>query len=112
MSHCDQILAALRDGQWHTTAWLYRNGCEHMILHSRVSALREKGHNVEGRHVPGRTGAEGYEYRLAPSVTYVDVPRTRPPVELVPPRSPAVEQLTLDGAAVPVPVGPDYYDLA
>ena len=111
MSHCDLVLDALRDGQWHTTASIYKATGGFLILHSRISDFRAKGHNVEGRHVPGRTGAEGYEYRLAPSVTYVDVPRTQPPVELVPPRSPAVEQLTLDGAAVPVSVGPDYYDL-
>ncbi len=111
MTHGERVLHALRDGQWHTTAWLYANGCQNMILHSRVSALREKGHNVEGRHVPGRTGADGYEYRLAPSVTYVDVPRTRRPVDPHTPPVPAVEQLTLDGASIPVSVGPDYYDL-
>jgi hypothetical protein len=110
MSHGERILHALRDGQWHTTAWLYRNGCEHMILHSRVSALRDKGHNIEGRHVPGRTGAEGYEYRLLPSVTYVDVPKVRRVVEEHPSLPPA-EQLTIDGTAIPVSVGPDYYDL-
>ena len=110
MSHCDIILAALRDGQWHTTSALYHD-CGPMILHSRIADLRKKGHNVEGRHVPGRTGAEGYEYRLGPSVTYVDVPRTRLPVDPHTPPVPAAEQLTLDGTPLLVPVGPDYYDL-
>ena len=110
MSHCDRILHALRDGEWHTTHALYIE-VGPMILHSRISDLRKKGHNVEGRHVPGRTGADGYEYRLAPSVTYVDVPRTRLPVDHHTPPVPAAEQLTLDGASVPVSVGPGYYDL-
>jgi hypothetical protein len=30
---------------------------------------------------------------------------------LVPPRTPAAEQLTIDGTPLLVPVGPDYYDL-
>lgn len=96
MSHCDRILAALRDGRWHTTASLYQE-LGGMILHSRISDLRKKGHNVEGRHVPGASGADGYEYRLAPSVTFVDVPRVRRAVDLPPPGSPVppVEQLTV-----------------
>lgn len=65
MSHCDRILAALRDGEWHTTAALYQE-LGGMILHSRISDLRHKGHDVQGRHVPGETGAHGYEYRLVP----------------------------------------------
>jgi hypothetical protein len=60
-----------------------------MILHSRISDLRKKGHNVEGRHVPGKTGADGYEYRLAPSVSYVDVPKVRRAVEEPPSLPPA-----------------------
>ncbi len=110
MSHCDRILDALRDGEWHTTHALYIE-VGPMILHSRISDLRKKGHNVEGRHVPGRTGADGYEYRLAPSVTFVEVPRTRLPVDPHTPPVPAAEQLTIDGTPLLVPVGPDYYDL-
>ena len=94
MSHCARILHALRDGQWHTTHDLYIE-VGPMILHSRISDLRAKGHNVEGRHVPGRTGADGYEYRLLPSVTYVDVPKVRR-AELKPPLTPPpAEQLSL-----------------
>ena len=102
MSHCDQILRALRDGQWHTTHDLYIE-VGPMILHSRISDLRKKGHIVEGRHVPGRTGAEGYEYRLAPSVTYVEVERVRRPVPLTP-SVPAAEQLS-------IPVAAHHYDI-
>lgn len=104
MSHCDRILEALRDGQWHSTHTLYLEVGQ-MILHSRVSDLRKKGHNVEGRHVPGQTGAHGYEYRLAPSVTFVDVPRVRRPVDPPPMAVPAAEQLTL---VSPVPAA--HYD--
>jgi hypothetical protein len=93
MSHCARILDALRDGQWHTTHDLYTT-VGPMILHSRISDLRRKGHNVQGRHVPGRTGADGYQYRLQPSVEYVDVPRTRRPVDHSPSVQ-AAEQLTL-----------------
>lgn len=93
MSHCQKILDALRDGQFHTTADLYRE-CGPMILHSRISDLRAKGHIVEGRHVPGASGAAGYQYRLLPSVTFIDVPQTRRPVD-DPPQVPAAEQLTI-----------------
>lgn len=75
MSHCDQILDALRDNEWHTTADIYKATGGFLILHSRISDLRRKGHHVEGRHVPGETGANGYEYRLVapapPSVAVV-----------------------------------------
>jgi hypothetical protein len=94
MSHCDQILEALRDGQWHTTADIYRATGGFLILHSRISDLRKRGHNIEGRHVPGMTGADGYEYRLCSSVTFVDVPRVRRPVDL-PLAVPAVGQLVI-----------------
>lgn len=90
MSHCDRILHALRDGQWHTTADLYRT-VGPCILHSRISDLRKKGHTVEGRHVPGKTGADGYEYRLI-----TEAKRVRPPVDhdASPEVVPAAEQLT------------------
>ncbi len=105
VSHCQRILDALQDGQWHTTHALYIE-VGPMILHSRVSDLRKRGHNVEGRHVPGQTGAEGYEYRLGPSVTYVAVPKVRRPVEPQSPPVPAAEQLQ-----IPVRAPLSYYDL-
>ncbi len=97
VSHCDRIMHALRDGEFHTTASLYRE-VGPCILHSRISDLRAKGHIVEGRHVPGRSGANGYEYRLAPSVTFVDVPRTvRQPIDPSPRVSAAEQQLVIAG---------------
>ncbi len=96
MSHCDLILAALRDGQWHTTHDLYIE-VGPMILHSRISDLRKRDHNVEGRHVPGKTGAHGYQYRLLPSVTYVDVPRSRRPEPCSPSATAAEQQLVIAG---------------
>lgn len=84
MTHCELVLEALRDGEWHTTADIYKATGGFMILHSRVSDLRKRGHNVEGRHVPGMTGADGYQYRLLPSVTYMDVPQVRRQVDLSP----------------------------
>lgn len=95
MSHCDKILGVLADGEFHTTADLYKK-CGPMILHSRISDLRKKGHNVQGRHVPGETGAHGYEYRLVPEV--------RRPVDR-PPMVPAVEQQLV------LAVAPSYYDI-
>jgi hypothetical protein len=105
-------------------------------LHSRISDLRKKGHNVEGRHVPGRSGADGYEYRLLSSVAFVDVPKVRreayilpleaaaPPVEQLSELAAAAltkeqmdaaargfVQLTLHGTPVERPVGPDHYDI-
>ena len=105
MSHCDLILDALRDGTWKTTSQLYKE-VGPMILHSRVSDLRRKGHNVQGRHVPGHTGADGYEYRLASSVTYVDVERVRREAHPLLPEAtaPPAEQLTLA-------VAPPHYDI-
>lgn len=94
MTHCQRILHALRDGEFHTTAALYRE-VGPCILHSRVSDLRKRGHNVQGRHVPGQTGANGYEYRLLPSVTYVDVPRVRRPEPHLPLATGAEQQLTV-----------------
>lgn len=111
MTHCQQVLRALRDGEWHTTSQLYREVDGPMILHSRISDLRKQGHNVEGRHVPGQTGADGYEYRLLPSVTYIDVPRVRRADPSPEAAGPPVEQLTLTGIPEVVLVGPGYYDL-
>ncbi len=96
MSHCDLILHALRDGRFHTTASLYRE-VGPCILHSRISDLRAKGHNVEGRHVPGKTGADGYQYRLLPSVTYEHVPRVRRAEASLPLTAPPAEQLVIAG---------------
>lgn len=92
MSHCQRILEALRDGQWHTTHALYIE-VGPCILHSRIADLRRKGHNVQGRHVPGKTGADGYQYRLQP--TAAAPPPVRRPVEPTSPGLPAAEQQPL-----------------
>lgn len=101
MSHCQKILDALRNGEWHTSADLYDAVGGYMVLHSRISDLRAKGHHVEGRHVPGQTGAQGYEYRLVENSTYIKV-SPQPPEE-----APDVhpDQLSL------VPVGASHYDI-
>jgi len=96
MSGCNRILEALRDGEWHTSADLYRQ-CGHLILHSRISDLRHKGYVVEGRNVPGKSGVDGYQYRLVAN-------EVRQPVDLTPPSVPAAEQLF-----IPVPV--PHYDI-
>jgi hypothetical protein len=70
----------------------------HCVLHSRISDLRHKGHNVEGRHVPGKTGAEGYEYRL------VESNKVRQAAEAYSPYAPPAEQLSLH-------VAPAHYDI-
>ena len=64
-SHCQRVLEALQDanGAWVTSEQLYRR-LGGMVLHSRIAELRKRGHTIEGRHVPGETGAAGYEYRL------------------------------------------------
>jgi hypothetical protein len=95
MSGCARILEALRDGQWHTSADLYRR-CGHLILHSRISDLRHKGYVVEGRNVPGHSGVDGYQYRLVAN-------EVRQPVDL-PPVPAAEQQLALH-------IAPAHYDI-
>jgi hypothetical protein len=95
MSHCDRILEALRDGQWHTSHDLYIK-VGHCVLHSRISDLRKKGYTVEGRSVPGYSGALGYEYRLVSPV--------RRPVDCSPAVPAVEEQLVLA-------VAPQHYDI-
>ncbi len=97
MSHCKQILRALQDGQWHTSMALYIE-VGPCVLHSRISDLRHQGHLVEGRHVPGKTGATGYEYRL------IEANKVRQPDVASSPDAPAAEQLSLY-------VAPAHYDI-
>ena len=63
MTQNQRILAVLADGRWHTTSNLYKQAGGYLILHSRISELRSRGHEIEGEHVPGKTGARGYRYR-------------------------------------------------
>lgn len=65
-SQCDRLLAVLADGEWHTTASLYREAGGYIgALHSRIAELRDRrGLHIESESVPGRSGAEGHRYRL------------------------------------------------
>lgn len=63
-SGCARILRILGDGEWHTSAELYRS--TDCIVHSRITDLRNAGHLIEKRHVGG-TGATATEYRLLSS---------------------------------------------
>lgn len=60
MTQCAALLGILGDGEWHTCAEILRT--EPMIVHSRVSDLRAKGHAVE--HETTGKGARGSRYRL------------------------------------------------
>jgi hypothetical protein len=75
MSHVSQaarILEVLDDERWHTVAEIHRRA-GYSRLNSRVSELRNKhGHAIECRHVKGKTGTEGYEYRLIKPTTPVE----------------------------------------
>lgn len=59
MTHCDRLLAALSDHEWHDHHELY---ALRMVVHSRISDLRKQGHRIEQR----RDG-DLYLYRLAPA---------------------------------------------
>lgn len=62
MTHGERILNVLADGRWHTTANIHRHA-GNMIVHSRISELRAKGHAIEHENVPGKRGAIGHRYR-------------------------------------------------
>ena len=59
MTGCDRVLHLLRDGQWHTH---HEGYALNLILHSRISDLRKRGHVIER----GRDG-DLYLYRLLSS---------------------------------------------
>lgn len=59
MTHCERILELLADGEPHSYLEGYRLG---VMLHSRVSDLRKRGHVIEC----WRDG-EDYLYQLGPS---------------------------------------------
>ena len=76
MSQSQRILAALSDGEFHTTADLYARvgGC---ILHSRISELRRRGFWIVSERVPGETGPRSFKYRLVPTLTEQGAARER-----------------------------------
>lgn len=59
-----RLLAALSDGAWHTSRELHER-CGYMRTNSRIAELRSKhGHTILGESIPGKTGTDGYRYRL------------------------------------------------
>lgn len=64
MSHCERLLEVLSDGQEHPHTELYRLG---MMVHSRVSDLRKRGHNIT-QHVRRVDGRNVSFYRLLGSL--------------------------------------------
>lgn len=67
MTDCEFLADVLKDGAWHSTAELLRYSIEErgcgLTVHSRVSDLRARGHNVEYRRVRGQR-ASAHQYRL------------------------------------------------
>lgn len=98
-----RLLAVLSDGEWHTSRELHER-CGYMRTNSRVAELRSHGHDIQGESVPGKTGTDGYRYRLLadqlPRVVPppVDTPAAAPPVTDTP-CARAGLQLDLFGAA-------------
>lgn len=63
MSQNSRILDVLADGRAHTTRVIHeRAGFSR--LNSRIAELRSRGYVIECFHVPGKTGSDGYGYRL------------------------------------------------
>jgi hypothetical protein len=99
-THCARLLAVLQDGQPHDHLSLYRLG---MIVHSRVSDLRKRGHLIS----QWRDG-DTYYYQLLPEPGAGE-PRpgahtgtadgtSRAPIRARAGASPAPAQLTLEAA--------------
>lgn len=89
MTHGERILRVLADGRWHSTSNIHRQA-GNMIVHSRIAALRKRGHLIEHEHVPGKQGAAAHRYR------WLNIPdeyraREQPPAMADPgiPNSPA-----------------------
>jgi hypothetical protein len=71
MTDCEFLADVLKDGAWHSTAELLRYSIEErgcgLTVHSRVSDLRARGHNVEYRRVRGQR-ASAHQYRFVRSL--------------------------------------------
>lgn len=65
-SQNSRLLAVLADGRWHVSRELHER-CGYMRTNSRISELRAHGHHILGESVPGKTGCDGYRYKLAAS---------------------------------------------
>lgn len=58
-----RLLEVLADGRWHLSRDLHER-CGYMRTNSRIAELRSHGHDILGESVPGKTGTDGYRYRL------------------------------------------------
>ena len=87
------ILAVLEDGLPHSHAdLLHRSfterGCG-MTIHSRIAGLRDKGHVIECRRIPGAERGHAWTYRLLGSLVEA------------PDQSTAEPSLSVDGGSQP-----------
>jgi biotin operon repressor len=106
------IVAALEaNGGWMSTAQIHR-AAGFSRLNSRISELREYGYEIPSRHVEGKRGPQGTEYRLVAApraerplgtglmTSSLDPAQERPSSAAGPGRSaPGAVQLTLEVAA-------------
>lgn len=60
-THAERLSYILEDGEWHTSAELYRRSMS--IVHSRIADLRRRGWTIECERVAGAEGAKAYRYR-------------------------------------------------
>lgn len=67
-----RLLDVLADGEWHVSTELHER-CGYMRTNSRIAELRTHGHRILGESVPGKTGTDGYRYRLLDVPTPVDL---------------------------------------
>lgn len=63
MTQCESILAALQRGETITPASAYAL-CGTLACHSRISELRERGHDIECELVKTASGKTVGSYRL------------------------------------------------
>ena len=63
VSQNSRILDVLADGEPHSVREIHAIA-GFSRLNSRVSELRKHGYAIECFHVPGKTGSDGYGYRL------------------------------------------------
>lgn len=69
-THCEIILNALKDYQWHNVIEIMQNGfprCLNVAIRSRISNLKQKGYEIESRIDDNRQAA----YRLIKENTYI-----------------------------------------
>jgi biotin operon repressor len=97
------IVAALEaNGGWMSTAQIHR-AAGFSRLNSRIAELREYGYEIPSRHVEGKVGPHGHEYRLVATPRAErtnDTEATAAPTSTVSPRSAqGAVQLTLEVAA-------------